>query len=134
MDSNTRDFSQEAFRRLPQDLFRKPLIPLVDGRGWVWNSYTTINEDLYSYTLAHQVVRPYDFTLSVEVALKEFAPDHIVILGPGTTLGGAVGQVLVKLKWQDIASKDDFLTRQASDNPIVLSLGQYQQRTRVIPS
>ena len=44
----------------------------------------------------HQVIKSYDFSSSVIVALKEFCPDNIILLGPGNTLGSAVAQILIE--------------------------------------
>ena len=44
---------------------------------------------------AVQVVTPYRFALSIERAIEAVDPDVIVLLGPGTGLAGAIGQVIV---------------------------------------
>ena len=69
----------------------------------------------------------YDFTAAITVAIREFAPDRIVLLGPGETLGGAIGQVLVALGWQGIINKATFMARQA-DDPLLLAMGRPGQR------
>ncbi|MDZ4081327.1 MAG: hypothetical protein U1E10_00195, partial [Bdellovibrionales bacterium] len=91
--------SERAFEVLSPDLFQTPSKPLVDGRGKIWQPYATDLEDLYHYTLDTQVVDTYDFTKAVTVTLKEFAPDKLVLLGPGNSLGGSIGQILVENKW-----------------------------------
>ena len=45
------------------------------------------------YNHAAQVVTPYRFALSIERAIDAVDPDVIVLLGPGTGLAGAIGQV-----------------------------------------
>jgi acyl transferase domain-containing protein len=115
--------SKKAFELLPLDLFRKPNLPLIDGRGHVWMDYATDLEELYKYTFDHQVVRPYDFTTAVSVALKEFCPDRLVLLGPGNSLGGAIGQIMIENNWLKLSSKTDFSERQKQD-PFLLSLGR----------
>lgn len=122
-----RDTAEKAFEMLPPDLFRAPLVPLIDGRGCIWQPHSTHIEDLYHYTLGHQVVEPYDFTRAISVALKEFAPDHLVLLGPGSTLGGSLGQILIENDWLNLRTKADFAARQAS-NPFVLAMGRPEQR------
>ena len=126
-----RPIAEKAFHTLPQSLFHKPKFPLIDGRGCVWQPYSTNIEDLYHYTLGHQVVEPYDFTRAVTVALKEFAPDQIILLGPGSTLCGALGQIFVENKWHGIDSKQAFTERQAGD-PLLLAMGRADQRALVI--
>jgi len=115
--------SQKAFEVLSQDLFQRPQIPLIDGRGHIWSPYSTDLQEIYDYTFDHQVVQPYHFTEAVTVSLKEFCPDRIILLGPGNTLGGAIGQILVQNKWLNIESKSDFSERQKKD-PFLISLGK----------
>lgn len=115
--------SKEAFQLLKPELFRRPQVPLIDGRGQIWMDYATDLEELYEYTFGHQVVQHYDFTKAVTVSLKEFAPDRLVLLGPGNTLGGAVGQILIENNWLNLSSKADFSELQKKD-PFLVSLGR----------
>ena len=66
----------------------------------------------------------------MQVAVKEYAPDVIILPGPGDTLGGAIAQALIGIEWQGIAGKADFMARQAAD-PILLSMGRPEQRALV---
>lgn len=122
-----RPIAERAFMQLSESLFQKPKIPLIDGRGCIWQPYSTHVEDLYHYTLGHQVVEPYDFTRAISVALKEFAPDALILLGPGSSLGGSVGQILVQNDWRGIDSKQRFTELQALE-PILISMGRADQR------
>ncbi|MDX1402011.1 MAG: hypothetical protein R3245_08820 [Kiloniellales bacterium] len=126
-----RPISERARASLPASLFQRPEIPLVDGRGKIWTKRGSAPHDLWDYTLGHQVVAPYDFTSAVQVAVKEFAPERIVILGPGTTLGGAVAQSLIAINWQGLSSKADFIARQ-KEEPLVLSMGMEAQRHEAV--
>ena len=123
--------SQKAFARLPESLWQKPRLPLIDGQGNIWQPYSTSVASLYDYTLGHQVVAPYDFTTAITVGLKEFCPDNIILLGPGGSLGGALGQILIANDWFEMKSKTDFAARQTA-NPFVLSMGRPEQRGLVI--
>lgn len=122
--------SRHAFERLPPAPFRKPTIPLIDGRGFVWTPYSTDRAALYQYTLGHQVVEPYDFTRAITVALKEFAPDQIVLLGPGGSLGGSIGQILIQNDWKSLKSKEAFADLQNRD-PFLIAMGRPEQRRLV---
>ena len=62
---------------------------------------------------------------------REFAPDTVVVTGPGTTLGGAVAQTLIGDGWHWIDSKAAFVTLQA-DAPFVLSMGLPAQRALAV--
>ena len=103
--------SRRAFAQIERHHFGRPRLPVIDGRGRIWQPYSADVDALYEYTLGEQVYAPYDFTQSVTVALKEFLPDELWLLGPGATLGGALGQILVKNKWKGIQSKNDFKER-----------------------
>ena len=120
--------AQSSFNR---NIFNRPSIPLVDGRGNIWSPWSTNKSELYNYTLDHQIIKPYNFSSSIEVALKEFCPDNIILLGPGNTLGGPVAQVLIDHNWNDLKAKSEFVQNQA-ENPFVLSMGIDEQRGIVI--
>jgi len=123
--------AKQAKQLLSKDLFKQPKIPLIDGQGKIWQPYSTDTNKLWEYTLGRQVDDYYDFTKAIEVAVKEFAPDKLIILGPGTTLGGATAQSLIKYHWQNMACKQDFISQQ-KDKPFVLAMGMDEQRTLVI--
>ena len=112
---------------LPAAWFGTPKVPLIDGRGAVWRQFETDPQALWDYTFGHQILAPYDFTAAMTVALREFAPDRVVLLGPGETLGGAIGQSIVALDWLDITSKSVFLRRQ-DENPFLIAMGRPAQR------
>lgn len=111
--------------------FGQPRVPLVDGRGAIWRRFTSDPAALWNYTFGAQILETYDFTRALTVAIREFAPARIVLTGPGETLGGAIGQALVALKWQGIDSKAAFQARQATD-PILLAMGRPDQRAWVV--
>ncbi|HUP90968.1 MAG TPA: hypothetical protein VM074_01875 [Solimonas sp.] len=118
---------EQARRLLDAQPFRPPQVPLVDGRGKVWTPHATDPQALWDYTLGDQLTAPYDFTRALTVGLKEFAPDRVIVLGPGSTLGGAVAQTLIQLDWRGLKDKAAFQALQAHD-PFVLSMGLDAQR------
>ena len=122
--------SAAARESLSPAWFGAPHVPLIDGRGAIWRRFETDPAALWDYTFGHQILAPYDFTAAMTVALREFAPDRVVLLGPGETLGGAIGQVLVALDWLDIGSKSAFLRRQ-EDDPFLIGMGRSAQRSLV---
>jgi [acyl-carrier-protein] S-malonyltransferase len=103
-----RPISKLGFDALSEQLFVQPTIPLIDGRGAIWYPNSTDISALYNYTLGHQVVEPYDFTAAIRTAAREFMPDVFIVLGPGTTLGGATAQALIRANWRGWRSKLDF--------------------------
>lgn len=122
--------SLKAQSMLSSALFSPPKVPLIDGLGQIWQPYSCDPQALYNYTLGTQVVDTYDFTKAVEVAIKEFAPDKLIVLGPGATLGGAVAQSLIQHQWQGLRNKKDFIALQKTD-PFILAMGLEDQRKLV---
>ncbi len=102
--------------------FDRPRTTLIDGRGVRFTPWSTDVNALRDYTLGAQITTPYDFALSVRVALREHAPDHLVCPGPGNSLGGPVGQIVVGEGWRGVHSKEDFQRVQESDAPILISM------------
>jgi [acyl-carrier-protein] S-malonyltransferase len=121
----------EGRTRLPATMFRQPELPMIDGRGAIWWPKAQTSAALWDYTLSHQVVTPYDFTAAIRVAAREFAPDVFIILGPGTTLGGAVAQSLIAARWRGMENKADFAHEQ-SKSPMLAAMGLESQRAGVI--
>ena len=97
-----------ARREIKSGAFSMPAIPMIDGRGHIWRPHMSDIHALWDYTLGAQVTRTYDFTRAVTVGVREFAPDCLIILGPGETLGSAVIQSLIAANWRDMASRADF--------------------------
>ncbi len=125
--------SAQGKTTLAPGLFSAPSIPMIDGRGHIWRPHATGKNQLWDYTLGRQVVTTYDFTLAITVALREFAPDCLIILGPGNTLGAVVGQSMIAENWHNLSAKSDFIKRQKSD-PFVFSMGMPDQRHAVTKS
>jgi len=111
--------ARETLARLD---FRVPELPLVDGRGVRFTPSSADVGALRDYTLGAQIDTPYDFTAGVRVALHEFAPARIVLPGPGNTLGGVCGQILIETGWRGLRSREDFERAQAGDAPPIESL------------
>jgi len=125
------DTSKKAKEELKEKLFSLQRLPLIDGRGRVWLPWSTDLHELWDYTLGHQVYETYDFTKAIEVSVKEFAPDCIIITGPGMTLGGAVAQSLINQHLHvKIRNKNDFKELQ-EQSPFVLSMADKKQRELV---
>ena len=125
--------SRRALAQLPADWFGEPRIPLIDGEGRVWRAKSATPAAMHRYTFTTQILEPYDFTRSLAVGIKEFAPERIVLLGPGDTMGGAIGQVLVAEKWLGIGDKPGFARRQAED-AFLIAMGREDQHSLVSTS
>jgi len=124
--------SDRALASLPAGWFGTPEVPMIDGRGRIWRPHAVKPEQLRHYTFATQILETYDFTRAVQVAMKEYAPERIILLGPGDTLGGAIAQALIAVRWRGLGSKRDFQAVQASDDPLLLSMGRNDQRALVV--
>lgn len=119
--------SEKARGLIAPESFAGPAIPLIDGSGRIWRPHASDTDALWDYTLGEQVVRTYDFTSAITVAVREFAPDRLIVLGPGETLGSAVAQSLIAARRGDLESKASFSAAQAED-PFVLAMGRDDQR------
>ena len=102
--------------------WRAPAATLIDGRGARWTPWSTDPAALRDYTLGEQVTTPYRFATSLRVALREEAPDVLVLPGPGNSLGGVCGQAVVAEGYRGIRSREEFEEAQRSDTPVVLSM------------
>lgn len=123
--------SSRAKATLPADWFGTPAVPVVDGCGRIWVPHATDTRQLWDYTLGAQVVDVYHFTRAIQVAVREFTPDCLILLGPGDTLGGAVAQSLIQVGWRGLDSKRAFL-ESSRIAPYLLSMGREDQRGLVV--
>ncbi len=119
--------SKRALAQLPVEWFGSPSVTMIDGRGHTWRPFATDARALHDYTFVAQILETYDFTRAIQVAVKEHSPDRIILLGPGDTLGGAIGQALIAIQWHGLRSKREFQEMQAGD-PFLISMGREDQR------
>lgn len=123
--------SELGQERLDTLQWSSPEVTLVDGRGALHSPGVTHPDVVRSYTLGHQVVKTFDFTAAVRGALRAFAPDVLLLPGPGQSLGAPVAQVLVEEGWQGIRSRQDFMDRQTSEEPLVIAMDRSDQAALV---
>lgn len=123
--------SERALTEMQSEWFQRPKFPLIDGQGNVWTPWSTDPKKLFNYTFDHQVIAPYDFTQSIIVGLKEYAPDVIILLGPGSNLGGSIAQSMISINWKNLEKKSDFVHRQEHD-PLLYSMGRPEQRSHIV--
>ncbi|MFT5584813.1 MAG: [acyl-carrier-protein] S-malonyltransferase [Cognaticolwellia sp.] len=108
-----------------------PEVPLVDGRGAVFHPWASPQE-IFDWTLGAQVDDTYDFSATVQAGVGQFAPDAIVLPGPGDTLGASVAQALIEIRWRGLRDKADFSEAQKADTPLVISMSRAEQRALVV--
>jgi [acyl-carrier-protein] S-malonyltransferase len=113
----------EAARATLTDLrWAAPRVTLVDGRGARWTPWSTDPEALGAYTLGAQLTTPFLFASGVQVILREHAPELLVLPGPGNSLGGICGQIVVQEGYRAIHSRGAFAVAQAGGRPVLLSM------------
>ncbi len=105
--------------------WQRPSLTVIDGRGARWSPWSSDPGALRDYTLGEQVTTPFRFAESVRVALRELAPDVLVLPGPGTSLGGICGQLVVAEGYRGLRSRQAFEEAQRSASPLVLSMGRH---------
>ena len=110
--------------RLADLAWSSPQMSLVDGRGARWSPWSTDPLALRDYTLGEQVTTQYRFATSLRVALREWAPEVMVLPGPGNSLGAICAQVVVAEGYRGIRSRADFEAAQRGSTPLVLSMGR----------
>lgn len=115
--------AEAAGNRLGGLRWQRPSLTLIDGRGARWTPWSTVPSALRDYTLGEQVISPYRFAVSLRVALREHAPDVLVLPGPGNSLGGICGQLVVAEGYRGIRTRASFEATQRSA-PVVLSMGR----------
>ena len=119
--------SIKAKKIFSKKIIQKPKISLIDGTGRIWSPWSTDRKDLWQYTFDDQVLKPYNFSALINVALKEFCPDHLILLGPGNSLGSAIGQIMIQKNWNGVNNKESFLKKQ-NDSPYLISMSLNDQQ------
>ena len=102
--------------------WQAPNVALVDGHGRRHTPFSSVPAVLAEHTLREQPVTTYDFAASFRVALREYAPDVILLPGPGSSLGAACAQLVVREGYRGLRSRADLEAAQRSPNPILLSM------------
>ena len=112
-----------AARRTLSDLrWCAPDVTLVDGRGARWTPWSTDPQALRDYTLGTQITTPYLFAAGIHVVLREHVPDLLLLPGPGNTLGGICGQIVVQEGYRGVQSRHEFEAAQSGGRPVLLSM------------
>ena len=116
--------AEAAGDRLSGLRWQRPETTLIDGRGVRWTPWAADWTALREYTLGAQLTEPYRFATSLRVALREYAPDLVVLAGPGASLGSIVGGIVVREGYRGLRSRAAFEAAQQSSQPLVLSMGR----------
>ena len=114
--------AEAAAARLSDLVWQRPSVTLIDGRGVRFTPWSTDPEELAGYTLHEHPRSTYDFASSFRVALREYAPDVVLLPGPGATLGAACAQIIVSEGYAGLRSRGEFEGTQSGAKPILLSV------------
>lgn len=99
-----------------------PSVTIIDGRGTRHTPFSADAAELARYTLDELPVTSFDLATAVRVALREHAPDVLLLPGPAGSLGAACAHLVVAEGYRGIRSRADFEEAQRSDAPILLSM------------
>lgn len=111
-----------AAARLGDLRWERPRVPIVDGRGVRFTPLSADPARLAEQSLVGHAEAPYDFARAFRVALREYAPDVVLLPGPGATLGTACAQLIVAEGYRGIRSRTELETVQAGPSPLLLSM------------
>jgi [acyl-carrier-protein] S-malonyltransferase len=100
--------------------WRTPQLTLIDGRGVRRTPWSTDLDALRADSF-DGLLETSRFATAVRVALREYAPDVLVVPGKGGILATVCGQLIVAEGYQGIRSRRAFLDVQRR-RPIVLSM------------
>lgn len=101
--------------------WRRPTVTLIDGRGVRHTPWSADPAALRDYTFGPQLVDTYRFATAFRVALREQAPDIVIVPGSGARLAAICGQLIVAEGYRGIRSRRAFVATQQR-SPIVLSM------------
>jgi hypothetical protein len=102
--------------------WERPRVTIVDGRGVRFTPLATDPARLAEHSLVGHAEAPYDFARAFRVALREYAPDVVLLPGPGATLGTACAQLIVAEGYRGIRSRTELEAVQAGPSPLLLSM------------
>jgi hypothetical protein len=102
--------------------WERPNVTLIDGRGVRFTPFSTDPADLARTTLREQGQTTYDFAAGMGVALRDYAPDVVLLAGPGGSLGASCAQLVVMEGYRGIRTRVDLEAAQGGPTPLLLSL------------
>jgi len=111
-----------AAARLSDLAWERPKVTIVDGRGVRFTPLATDPARLAEQSLVGHAEAPYDFARAFRVALREYAPDVVLLPGPGATLGTACAQLIVAEGYRGIRSRTELEAVQTGPSPLLLSM------------
>jgi hypothetical protein len=116
------DSAARARERIGEVPWQRPNVPLVDERGVRHTPWSADTAALAEGALVRQPSATYDFASAFRVALREYAPDVILLPGPGASLGGPCAQLIVAEGYRGLRSRQELEQAQGGGSPILLSM------------
>ena len=107
--------------RMATATWDRPQVTVIDGMGRRWTPWSTDPRAIAAYTLDDFLTTRYRFATALRVALREDAPDLLILAGPGSTLSALCGQAIVAEGYRGIRSRRAFELAQRRE-PIVLTI------------
>lgn len=123
--------SESTKQQFTSAMFKSPTTSLIDGKGKLWQPDSYVAEEMCNYTLGAQIIEPFYFGRSIEMAVKEFSPDKIIVTGPGSNLREYVAQKLVQMAWNGMTDKKTYSDKQ-KNAPSIISMGREAERVLVM--
>lgn len=99
----------------------RPSVTLIDGRGVRFTPWSTDPDDLAAASIA-QATMTHDLAAGLRVVLREYAPDVVLLAGPGSSLGGACAQIVVLEGYRGLRTRTQFEAAQAAGEPVLLTM------------
>lgn len=99
--------------------WRRPRTTLIDGRGTRQTPWSADPAELRDYTLVAMRGQAFSFAAAMRVALREYAPDVVLLLGPGRSPASAVGQLVVAEGYHGLRTRATYEANQRSASPLV---------------
>ena len=112
----------DAATRLGDLRWERPRVTIVDGRGVRFTPLSADPARLAEQSLVGHAEAPYDFARAFRVAMREYAPDVVLLPGPGATLGTACAQLIVAEGYRGIRSRTELEAVQTGPSPLLLSM------------
>lgn len=100
----------------------RPNVALVDGRGRRLTPWSADPAAILDDAIRGQPARTYGFDTSLRVALREYAPDVVLLPGPGASLGTACAHVIVADGYRGLRSRTEFEHAQTGPDAVLLSM------------
>lgn len=104
--------------------WRQPIVTLLDGRGVRHTPWAADPAELRDYTLNEMRRERFGFAAALRVALREYAPDVVLLLGPGRSPASAVGQLVVAEGYRGLRTRAAYEADQRSAAPLVQRAGR----------